>query len=163
MAIDSAHATSGQQDTLVAVWQGDPTPERMRAMGDQLRAIARANSGRVFLYNVITASTGMPSAETRVECQTQFASMRGQLMAASIVLEKTGLEGALSRTMLSTFITLSQRPFPMRVFAVPRDAALWLSASGSVASATAISSLADALRLKLRETSIAQGGAGTST
>jgi hypothetical protein len=162
MAIDSAYATSGLQDTLVAVWQGEPTAERMRALGDQLRGIARANAGRAFLYNVITESTGMPSAAARVESQTQFASMRGQLMAASIVLEKTGLESTLSRTMLSTFITLSQRPFPMRVFAVRRDAALWLGSCGSVASATAIMSLADALRLKLRERSVAVSGPAAS-
>ena len=102
MAFDEAHATSGLQDTLVAVWRGDPSAERMNALGDQLRAIAKSNAGRVFLFNVITESTPLPPAEGRAESVKQFASMRGQLVAASIVLEKTGLEGTLARTMLST-------------------------------------------------------------
>jgi hypothetical protein len=151
MAFDEAHATSGLQDTLVAVWQGDPTAKRMSALAEQMRVIARGNAGRVFLYNVITASTPLPGAEARAECAAQFASMRGQLLAASIVLEKTGLEGALSRTMLSTFVTISGRPFPMRVFALCRDGAAWLGSNGSTASATALVSLADALRLKLSD------------
>jgi hypothetical protein len=152
MAFDEAHATSGLQDTLVAVWQGDPSAQRMNALGDQLRAMARSNAGRVFLFNVITESTPLPSAEGRAESVKQFASMRGQLMAASIVLEKTGLEGTLARTMLSTFVTISGRPFPMRVFALRRDGAVWLGSQGSTASATALVSLADALRLKLNGT-----------
>jgi hypothetical protein len=54
--------------------------------------------------------------------------------------------------MLSTFVTISGRPFPMRVFALRRDGAVWLGSQGSTASATALVSLADALRLKLSGT-----------
>jgi hypothetical protein len=150
MAQDEAHATTGAQDTLVAVWQGDPSAERIVALGDQLRAVARRNAGRVYLYNIITTSTPIPSPAARSALQAQFASMRGQLIAAAIVLEKTGAEGALARAILNTVVTVTRQPFPMRVFAVRRDAVTWLGGQGCGMSGSAMSGLADGLIQRLR-------------
>jgi hypothetical protein len=162
MALDDAFATSGLQDTLVVVWRGDPTPERVSALAEHLRGIARRNDGRVFLFNVITATTPLPSPESRTRLQAEFASMRGQLKAASIVLEKMGVDGAVSRAVLSTLITISRRPFPMRVFPARRDAASWLGTVGCSASTAALLSLADSLAMKLRSVSSAPSGGQSS-
>ena len=149
MAFDEAHATSGIQSTLVAVWRGDPTPHRVRDLADQMRAIAERSSGRVYLLNVITASTPVPSAAARAALQREWAAMRGTLMAAAIVLEKGGIEGTLSRAVLSTIATATRQPFPMRVFASRRDAATWLVGSGCGTSVAALTNLAESLEQKL--------------
>jgi hypothetical protein len=151
MVVDEAYAMTGVQDTLVAIWRGDPSPDRVDALAAQMRVIAKRNNSRVFLYNVITHSTPVPSAGSRATLQKHFSGMRGTLMGAAMVLEKTGLEGALSRTVLNTLGTIARQPFPMRIFAVRRDAAVWLGNQGSAASGVALTSMAESLEARLRE------------
>lgn len=151
MAWDQAHVTSDLADTLVVVWQGEPSAARLVALADEMRELAHAHRSRVFLYNVITASTAMPGPEARETLRVQFESMRGQLAAAAIVLEKVGLEGTLSRTVLSTVLTISHRPFPMRVFPARRDAATWLVGQGCRPSQSEIIDEAGALEERLRQ------------
>jgi len=153
MPTDEAYATSGVQDALVAVWCGEPTAERLVALADQMRLLAARSGGRVFLFNVITTTTPVPTTEARAVLQEQFESMRGQLIAAAIVLEKSGLHGSLSRTVLSTLATVTKRPFPMRIFSVRRDAAHWLRTSGCAASPQTLAALADTLASKLKPVS----------
>ena len=149
MLSDTDYAISGAADTLVAVWQGDPSADRVNVLGNQLRAWAKCNAGRVYLYNVITSTTGMPSASARAALQTQFESMRGQLLGCAIVLEKTGVEGTLARAVLTTLITVTQQPFPMRVFSLRRDALFWLARQGCTAKASALTGVADTLCQRL--------------
>jgi len=151
MVLDEAYAMNAVRDTLVAVWRADPSPERIDALADQMRAIAKRNNSRVFLYNVITHSTPVPSAGARATLQKHFNGMRGTLMGAAMVLEKTGVEGALSRTVLNTLVTITRQPFPMRLFAVRRDAAIWLGNQGGAASGVALTSMAESLEARLRE------------
>jgi hypothetical protein len=150
MLSDDAYAISGAQDTLVAVWQGDPSADRVNVLGDHLRLWAKRNAGRVYLYNVITATTRLPSAQARSALHAQFSSMRGQLQGLAIVMEKTGVEGSLSRAMLTTVFTVTRQPFPMRVFALRRDALIWLTRQGCTATADALTGVADTLTQRLR-------------
>jgi len=150
MLSDDAYAISGAQDTLVAVWQGEPSADRVNVLADHLRLWAKRNAGRVYLYNVITATTKLPSAQTRAAMQVQFTSMRGQLQGMAIVLEKTGVEGSLARAMLTTVFTVTRQPFPMRVFALRRDALTWLTRQGCLATADALTGVADTLTQRLR-------------
>lgn len=152
MALDEAHATSNVRDTLVAIWRGEPTPERLGALADQLRAVAQRSSGRVYLYNVITPETRVPSPAARSALQSHFISMRGQLIAAAIVLEKTGAQGALSRAILKTLLTITRQPFPMRVFSVRKDALAWLASQGCGAHPNALATLTDQLWRQLQLT-----------
>jgi hypothetical protein len=150
MAWDQAYVTIDLADTLIAVWQGDPTSARVTALADEMRDLGQAYRSRIFLYNVITAATAMPSAEARDVLRMQFERMRGQLGAAAIVLEKLGIEGTLSRTVISTVLTISQRPFPLRVFPTRRDAANWLVSQGCRPEAAQILAEAEALEARLR-------------
>jgi hypothetical protein len=150
MPLDEAHATNAVHDTLVTVWIGEPTPPRLLAIAEQLCQVAERNDGHVFMYNVITPTTIMPSAKGRAALQEQFAVMRGRLSALAIVLEKTGIQGQLARTVLSSIISVARRPFPMRVFGAGAEAATWLVAQGARASVAALTSNAEGLALKLR-------------
>ena len=158
MPRDEAYVTSGVQDTVVAVWCGDPTGTRVQGLADHLRQVAASSGAPVFLFNVITWSTPVPASEARGVLQVQFDSMRGQVGAAAIVLEKTGLEGSLSRTVLSTLVTITKRPFPMRIFAVRRDAAQWLRSNGCAASPQTLLALAESLEAKLIPAAPAHSG-----
>lgn len=149
MPLDDAHASSAVQDVVVAIWRGDPSAERVNGLGETLRTAARRSADRVYLYNIITNDTPLPNAEARAALQTQFASMRGQLVAAAIVLEKIGAEGALSRAILTTVVTVSRQPFPMRIFSRRRDALIWLKNQGCAASAATMSTLAESLWRRL--------------
>ena len=77
MAFDYAWATRGVQDTLVVVWRGDPSAERVEILVEEMRAIAARNKSRVFLYNVITDSTPVPTGPARAALQKNFNAMRG--------------------------------------------------------------------------------------
>ena len=68
----------------------------------------------------------------KVRAAKQFSAMRGRLLG--MVTEKTGNEGSVSRAVSSTLITIRRQPFPMRIFAVRRDAATWLSNQGCTTS-----------------------------
>lgn len=145
MPLDDAHATGTVQDVVVAIWRGDPNADRISGLGETLRTAARRNADRAYLYNIITHDTPIPNAEAREALQRQFASMRGKMTAAAIVLEKLGAEGALSRAILTTVVTVTRQPFPMRIFARRRDALIWLKNQGCGASAATITTLSESL------------------
>jgi hypothetical protein len=151
LAFDEAHATTVLSDTLVAVWKGDPSAARLTSLGAELRTISQRNEGRVFVYNVITATTPVPTYESLAALQTQFNAMRGQLVALAVVLEKTGVEGTLSRAMLSTVITATRQPFPLRVFADRRDGAGWLGSQNCSIPSDRLVSLASGLEAHLND------------
>jgi hypothetical protein len=150
MAQDYAFATKSVGDTLVAVWCGDPSAARVELLVEEMRAIAARNNSRVFMLKVITDPTPVPDAAARAALQKNFAAMRGTLMAAAMVLEKTGIEGTLSRTVLNTLSTVTRQPFPNRVFAVRRDGAVWLGNNGCTTPVTSLMSAAEGLELRLR-------------
>jgi hypothetical protein len=149
MALDEAHATSAVQDVVVAIWRGEPNAERITGLGETLRLAARRNADRVYLYNIITNDTPIPNAAAREALQAQFASMRGQLLGAALVLEKLGAEGMLSRAILTTVFTVTRQPFPMRLFSRRRDALVWLKTQGCVASPATMTTLSDSLWRRL--------------
>jgi hypothetical protein len=151
VVFDEAHATAVVQDTLVAVWTGDPDAARVTALGAELRSIAQRHHGCVFLFNVITVSTPVPTRESLSALQKQFVALRGQLKALAVVLEKTGVEGTLSRAVLSTTLTVARQPFPMRVFAHRRDGAGWLGSQSCSVPSERLLSLASSLELQLND------------
>ena len=110
-------------NTLIAVWIGDPSKVRLERLVGKLRELHGQHPKGVYLFNVITGTTGMPDQETRQTIARQFDSMRGRLMAYS-----KGLPGSkLSRTVISTLLTISRRPFALKIFARRDGAATWLS------------------------------------
>jgi hypothetical protein len=115
------------QNTLVAIWTGDPTVDQVVLFGRELEHLARRRSDGIHVLNVITAQVGVPDGPSRECLRRQFSAMRGQVLSLAIVLEKHGIAGSLSRAMLSTLITLSHRPFPMTIHLKRSEAAEWLS------------------------------------
>jgi hypothetical protein len=77
----------------------------------------------------------MPGPAARETLREHFEQVRGRLAAMAVVLEKSGIEGALSRTVLTTVVTLSRRPFTLKVFSDRRDASVWLASQGAAPSA----------------------------
>lgn len=154
MAFDEAHATTVLGDTLVALWKGDPTAARITALGAELRAVAQRSQGRIFVYNIITASTPVPTYDSLAALQKQFNTMRGQLVALAVVLEKTGVEGTLSRAVLSTTLTVTRQPFPLRIFAQRRDGAGWLGSQSCSIPSDRLVSFATALEERLNAAAV---------
>jgi len=124
---DDDYAFDRVDDTLVTVWRGDPIRVRLEHMVEQLVRIHERHPRGAFLYSVVLPTAGMPNAETRELMREQFQAMRNRLRAAAIVLEKRGVEGALSRTILSTLATLTRQPFALRTFAERGQGAAWLA------------------------------------
>jgi hypothetical protein len=127
---DHHFETMVEENTLVAYWVGEPTAERLEAMVEQLRGVWRKHQTGVYLLNVITENTGIPDSATRRAIAGQFESMRNRLRASAIVLEKDGIDGTMSRAILSTLVTISRRPFDMKVFSTRDEAASWLARQG---------------------------------
>lgn len=149
MPTAEVHATTTLQDTLVIVWRGEPDVARVDGVANELRIITQRNDDRVFLYNVVTAAMPLPQAKARAALQKHFDAMRGKLIAAAMVVEKTGVEGPLHRAVLSTLITITRQPFAMRVFSARDDGARWLNSQGCRPLASALVLRADALDRQL--------------
>jgi hypothetical protein len=135
---DRHFETAVEDNTLVAFWTGQPTAERLEVMVEQLQRVWRQHQTGVFLLNVITADTGIPDAETRRVILGQFESMRNRLLAVAIVLEKSGIDATMSRAILSTLVTISRRPFAMKVFSERAAAAAWLNKQGGAGASAMI-------------------------
>ncbi len=115
----------------MAVWTADPSSAGLERMVQQLTELYARNPRGVYLLNVITKSCGIPTPDVRATILRQFVSMRGKLRAAAIVLEKSGIEAALSRAVLSGFVTITKRPFEFKVVDSDVDALRWLEALGA--------------------------------
>jgi hypothetical protein len=146
---DEGYAFEALEDTLVTVWTGDPLPKRLTHMVARMNELHDQRAKGVFLFAVIRPSAGLPNPESRNLMQRQFQQMRNRLLACAVVLEKTGLEGALSRTMLSTLSTLTRQPFPLKTFAERAIAAQWLGERSAQARPSAVVALAAKLEQSL--------------
>ncbi len=69
----------------------------------------------------------MPEPGAREALRDHFSFMRGKLVAAALVVERPGIQGSLSRAVLTTIYTLSRAPFSMKIFSSRRAAARWLA------------------------------------
>ena len=114
-------------NTLIAVWHGDPTLDALRVFGNELTHLADRNPAGIYILNVITEATGMPDNAARALLQSQFQAMRGRVTCAAIVLEKRGIMGSLSRAILTTLLTVTRRPFEMGIHDDRLEATRWLS------------------------------------
>ncbi len=129
--VRAAYASAQLNNTLAVVWTGDPSVAEVQRLFFELQALWAKHEAGACLLNVITAQTGMPDAPAREALRNYFAQARGKLRACAIVLEKSDIEGALSRTILTTLVTLARRPFVTKIFADRPSAALWLIAQGA--------------------------------
>jgi hypothetical protein len=144
-----AFAHASLQNTLIAVWLGDPTVPELEILGRELESLAKRHAKGIHLLNVITPSTGMPDSPARDLLKRQFESMRGRLLSAAIVIEHRGIVAMLSRTVISTLITLSKKPFELNIQSDRSDAADWLSTSEGVPPPRRLLDIATSLDAKL--------------
>lgn len=126
-----AFASTTVQNTLLAVWWGAPDVHELARHYREIESVCGASKDGAFLLGVITPSTLIPGPAAREALRAQFERVRGRLLALAVVMEKTGIEGTLSRTVLTTLLTLSRRPFAMKIFADRRSALLWLAERGA--------------------------------
>jgi hypothetical protein len=124
---DDAFRLGAVGGVLVGIWRGEPTVRRLALLYERLSRAARGGEPSVLLYNVILPRTPVPSREARSALHRYFDEMRGRILGAAIVLEQDGVEGTLSRTVLSTLTTVTRKPFEMKVFRQRDVAAGWLS------------------------------------
>jgi hypothetical protein len=148
----NAYALEVVKTTLVVVWVGEPTVANLTDVYAHLLALRARDFGDIALFTVITASTGMPEPDARALLKRQFEEMRGGLKASAIVLEKQGVEGTLSRAILSTLLIVSRRPFPMKIFGARPEAGRWLAQYQSTHTAELVVARADALAAGLGAT-----------
>ena len=120
-------------NTLVALWYGDCTLAVLEKFRAELELIATRNPSGIYVLNVISEETGMPDNAARKYLGEQFATMRGRIKAMAVVLEKRGIMGTLSRTILNTVATIARRPFEMSIVGDRSEGASWvaLRASGN--------------------------------
>ncbi|MEI9937890.1 MAG: hypothetical protein WDO69_11790 [Pseudomonadota bacterium] len=115
------------QNTLIAIWWLKPEIANLVALVHRLRTLHDNHPKGIFLYNVITATTEIPEPAAREALRDHFSSMRGKLVAAALVVERPGIQGSLSRAVLTTIYTLSRSPFSMKIFSSRPAAAEWLA------------------------------------
>jgi hypothetical protein len=144
-----AFAHASLQNTLITVWLGDPTVAELEILGRELDLLAKRHVKGIHLLNVITPSTGMPDSPARELLKRQFEAMRGRLLSAAIVIEHRGIVATLSRTVISTLMTLSKKPFELNIQSDRAHAADWLSTSEGVPPPRRLLEIATSLEAKL--------------
>ena len=149
MQTGAPFAQSALKNTLVCVWVGDPTPENMEQFGRELEQLSVRYPSGIMMFSVVGDSCGMPSAAARSLMQRQFEAMRGRLLYATVAFEKTGIGGALSRTILSTLLTITRRPFEMSIHLSREEAARWLAKKPNAPSSELLLQLCSALAHRL--------------
>ncbi|HXK18026.1 MAG TPA: hypothetical protein VNG33_09495 [Polyangiaceae bacterium] len=137
------HATL--QNTLVAVWFGDPTLSEMRRFVRELQELWALHPAGIHLLNVVGERTNVPDAAVRELIRQQFESMRGRLLCMAVAMEKSGVTGTLSRAVLTTLLTMARRPFKMSIHPQRHEAANWLAQQPDVPSAARLLELTRAL------------------
>jgi len=147
---------SSVQDTLVAVWAGEPTVARLSEMVQALRSLHATHLEGVHLYNLITTRTGIPNKPARDLMARQFEAMRGKLISAAIVLEHSGVQYTLSRAVIGTLLTMTRNPFALKIFEKRDAAGQWLS-TRSRASSEAIVTLAMEIETKMGVADVSPG------
>jgi hypothetical protein len=123
----SAFEHASLQNTLVAVWVGDPTTEGMLLFFAELEKLCARYPSGIYVLNVIGERTGIPDASVRQLLSRQFEAMRGRVLCLAVAMEKAGIAGTMSRAVLSTLLTMTRRPFQMSVHLQRIDAAKWLA------------------------------------
>jgi hypothetical protein len=120
-------------NTLIALWFGECTLLPLQKFRADLEQLAIRHPGGIYVLNVITEETGMPDNAARKYLGEQFATMRGRIKGLAVVLEKRGIMGTLSRTILNTVATIARRPFEMSIVGDRSEGASWvaLRASGN--------------------------------
>jgi hypothetical protein len=151
--VRAAYASAQLNNALAVVWTGDPSVVEVQRLFQELQVLWNKQEAGVYLLNVITVQTGMPSAPARDALRNYFEQARGKLRACAIVLEKSDIEGALSRTILTTLVTLARRPFVTKIFADRRSAALWLVTQGADYPAGGLAETLQRLDAQLRRAS----------
>jgi hypothetical protein len=140
-----------QQNALVAVWLGEPDPHHLSEAVAGMEKLHLQFPGRVLMLNVIGETAGMPNAATREALRGQFEQMRGKLAAAAVVIEHRGVLHSLSRAIVTSLVTISRQPFPLKVFGDRGLAAEWLATHRGAPDAAALTALALQLERRMRE------------
>lgn len=136
---DPTAAMVAERGTLIVIWKGEPKSAALSLAAKQMLLLHRTYPREVFMLNVITEATGMPDAATRQTLQGLFEQMRGKLAAAAIALEHRGVLQNLSRAVISSLVTVTRQPFPLKVFGSRAAATQWLGAHDGAPSANRLS------------------------
>jgi hypothetical protein len=124
---DASHGLAIQGSALVAVWLGEPDPRHLAEAVAKMEELHLQFRGRVVMFNVITSSAGMPDNRTREALRQHFEQMRGKLAAVALTIEHRGILHTLSRTIITTLVTMTRQPFPLKIFGARDEAAEWLA------------------------------------
>lgn len=127
LRIGADFALGAVDGTLLAIWAGEPNADHLGLAVELMLELHRRHPGRLFMLNVITGAAGMPSEAVRARLREYFERMRGKISAAVIVNEHRGILQTLSRAVISTLITITRKPFPLKTFGDREQALIWLS------------------------------------
>jgi hypothetical protein len=127
----SSYVVTSVSNTLVAYWYGECTLPALEQFRGELEQVALRHPSGIYVLNVISEETGMPDNAARKYLGEQFATMRGRIKAMAVVLEKRGIMGTLSRTILNTVATIARRPFEMGIVGDRSEGASWVASRAS--------------------------------
>jgi hypothetical protein len=137
-------------NTRLWIVHGKPNSAELEQVANETLELAKRHPTGIYTYTLITEDARMPGATERALLQRQFEQLRGKLIAAAVALESSSISGRLGRTLLSTLITATKRPFQLRMFADRASAAAWLSGHPGTPSSADMQALVGTMERKLR-------------
>lgn len=142
----------GEQGSLcVVIWRLDVTPERFVHQRNALRDVAHRHPGRAAFLCVIEPSAKPPSEELRRASVAMLTELRAQLSGVAAVIEGSGFEAAVTRSVLAGMMLLL-RSFTREniVFcATVREGLVFLAKGVTDLDVTALEAATAALRARL--------------
>lgn len=138
LVVDAGYALGIEQGTLLAVWAGEPDAGQLGRAVEHMLELHRRYPAGVLMFNLIRSTAGMPSEGVRAHLRDYFERMRGKLSAAAVVVEHRGILQSLSRAVISTLVTITRKPFPLKTFGDRQQAAQWLAEQPGAPSAAVL-------------------------
>jgi hypothetical protein len=126
---DDALAIEAVGPLVVVVWRGLCTQARLDEMAEAMREVHRVEARRLLVFTLIGSSVPLPGAREREVMRGHFDAMRACIEGVAIVVEGDGVLDTIKRALLTTVITLAKRPFAYKMFADPKPALRWLTAT----------------------------------
>jgi hypothetical protein len=111
---------------MMSVWHLQPTYETFDLRNRELKQVAARHPGKCGYVDVIEPGSKAPPDQLRKLAVQVFRDVGKDLACIAFVVDESGLQSALKRSVLTTLTFLLPQVQPSKVFKKPSDMAEWM-------------------------------------
>jgi hypothetical protein len=122
------HVCATWRSLMILVYKASPTPADLRPRERWLRELVRRFPEGIGVVTLVVkeSSGALPNAEVRRESERQIALVDEHVRCGALILEGSGVDFTLLRSLLRGIAMVSGRRFPYQFFDTVAGSAPWL-------------------------------------